>query len=222
MRQREKIIWVSKVWKRLGRCRGMKRATDVDGGRKKDARKTPLERKEQLNCVWGSGELSKNLTAIHTLSDKPDSCLRTCELWSCSEMKRGGKTVCCVKASPHPQSWRTGVFLNTGAGLPPELSVGPRPSNPLFSDVSPPRLYWDKWAAGKICKHPTKVRTWHFKNFISPERWKGFFLFFKCHTDSLFVNKQVQKWYKVIYYRIECKSDMELFQKDIFEWLSIL
>ena len=29
----------------------MKRATDVEGGGKKDARKIPLERKEQLNCV---------------------------------------------------------------------------------------------------------------------------------------------------------------------------
>ena len=36
------------------------------------------------------------------------------------------------------------------------------------------------------------------------------------------MNKQVQKWYKVIYYRIESKPDMELFQKDLFEWLSIL
>ena len=48
---------------------------------------------------------------------------------------------------------------------------------------------------------------------LFPQRGeKGVFFFFKCHREFLFVNKQVQKWSKVIY-RIESKSDMECFKR---------
>lgn len=75
----------TKLWERLGMCR----AVDADGEKKEYTRKSLLRVGVELLEA-----------AIYTLSDKSDSCLRTCELWSSSEVQGGGRAMCSYSFFP--------------------------------------------------------------------------------------------------------------------------